>query len=102
VESPKRELIPSVKAGIPVINKIQPAILKRTAVRLDLSKSERVKRASVLGADLDNHLVVITSFFDRDHFCGKGVHGFTYIRSAAAAIFGSGKEPKEERIQFET
>ena len=51
---------------------------------------------------LDNHLILITSFFDRDHLCGKVVHGFNYIRSAAAAIFGSGKEPKEERIRCDT
>jgi hypothetical protein len=51
VKSPKRELIPSVKAGIPVIDLDQPAIIKRTAGRFELSESERVERPSVLGAD---------------------------------------------------
>jgi hypothetical protein len=59
---------------VPVIDQIQPAILKRTAVGFDLSKSERVKRAAVLGADLHNRLVLITSLFDRDHFCRKRGH----------------------------
>ena len=36
------------------IGQIQPAILKRAAVGFDLSKTERVKRASVLGTDLHN------------------------------------------------
>jgi hypothetical protein len=74
MESPKRELIPSVKAGISVIDQIQPAILKGTAVGFDLSKNERVEGATVLSADLHNHLVLVTSFFNRHHFCGKRGH----------------------------
>ena len=62
MQRPKRELIPRLQAGIPVINEIQPAIFQRTAVGFDLSKQERVKRAAVLGADLDNHLILVTSF----------------------------------------
>jgi len=50
-EESKAGTDPAVKAGMPVIDQIQPAILKRTAVRFDLSESERVERASVLGAD---------------------------------------------------
>jgi len=46
-------------ARIPVIDQIQPAIFQRAAVRLDLSKSESVKRASILRADLDNHMILI-------------------------------------------
>jgi len=57
-----------------VIDEIQPAILQRAAVGFDLSKSQRIKRASVLLADLDDHLILITSFFDRSHFCWKRGH----------------------------
>ena len=32
----------------------------------------------------------------------KLVHCISYIRSTAGAIFGSGKEPKEERIRCDT
>ena len=78
MKRPKRELIPCPQARIPVINEIQPAIFQRTAVGFDLSKGERIERASVLGADSDNHLkVLIIPFFDRGHFCGKIVHCFT-------------------------
>jgi hypothetical protein len=41
-------------------------MLKRTAVRFDLSKSKSIKRDSVLTADLDDHLIVITPFVYRD------------------------------------
>jgi hypothetical protein len=88
--------------GIPEIQQIQPAILKGTAVGFDFSKGQRIKRAPVLRADLDDHSILITRFFERDYFCRKVVHGFTYIRTAAGAIFGSGEERMEERIRCDT
>jgi hypothetical protein len=43
-------------------------------VGFDLSKSERIERASVLGTDLHNDPILIASFFDRDHLCRKRSH----------------------------
>ncbi len=43
MERPKRKRIPFVQPRIPVINEIQPAILKRADVGFDLSKSERIR-----------------------------------------------------------
>src|ERR1700739_3181469 len=74
MQRPKRELIPFAQPGIPIIDQIQPAILKRADVGFNLSKSERIERSPVLGAELDDHSILITLFFDRDHFCRKGRH----------------------------
>jgi len=38
MESPKREQISYVKTGVLIVDQVEPAILKRTAVRLDLPK----------------------------------------------------------------
>src|SRR5258708_33718933 len=43
LERSKRKLIPFVQPRMPVINEIQPAILKRPDVGFDLSKSERIR-----------------------------------------------------------
>jgi hypothetical protein len=72
--SPERKWITGVQGWVLIVNEIEPAILKRTAVGFDLSESERIKRASVFRTDLNDHLILITSFFDRDHFCGKRGH----------------------------
>jgi hypothetical protein len=45
-----------------------------TPAWFDLPKGERIKRATVPGTDLKNHLILITLFFDRDHFCGNRGH----------------------------
>ena len=82
VQRPKRERIAHVQVRIPVINQIQPAIFERTAVGFDLSKRESVKRSTVLGTDLDNHLVLIPSLFDRDHLCGKRSHPQATLNSS--------------------
>jgi hypothetical protein len=74
VKSPKRELIPRLQAGIPVIDQIQPAILKRTAVGFNLSESESIKRSPVLVGDLHNYLVLTRSFFHRDYLCRNRAH----------------------------
>ena len=86
MESPKREQIPYVQARNSIIDQIQPAILKRTAVRFDLSKSKRIERAPILGADLNDQLILITSFFDRDHFCGKGRHLKATLHTASPRV----------------
>jgi hypothetical protein len=74
VKRPQRELIPCLQTRIQVINKIQPAILQRTAVGFDLAKSKRVKRAAVLVGDLHNYLVLTLSFFHRDYLCRNRAH----------------------------
>jgi hypothetical protein len=74
MQCPKRKRVADVELGIQVINEIQPAILQRTAVGFNLAESERIERATILGPDLNNHLVLIASFFNRDHFCGKPGH----------------------------
>jgi len=71
MQRPKRDRLPFAQSGLSMVNQIQPAILQRADVGFDLSESERVKRAPVLGADLHNHLILIASLFDRDHFCRK-------------------------------
>ena len=71
MKRPKRELIPCPQARIPVIDEIQPSVFQRTAVRLNLSESDSVERAAVFGPDLHNHLILVTSVFDRDHLLGK-------------------------------
>jgi len=74
VKRPKRELIPCLQARVQVINEIQPAILQRTGVGFDLSKSERVERAAVLLGDLHNYLVLTRSFFHCDYLCRNRAH----------------------------
>jgi hypothetical protein len=46
--SPKRDLIRYVQARIPVIDEIQSAILKRTAVRFNLSKGDGINEPRYL------------------------------------------------------
>jgi hypothetical protein len=71
-------------------NRPDPAgILKRTAIGFDLSENERIERASLLGADLDNHLILITSSFDRNHFCGKRGHLGATLHTASSLEFRS-------------
>ena len=41
--SPKRKRISYVKVGVLIVDQVKPAILKGTAVRLDLSKNEGMK-----------------------------------------------------------
>jgi hypothetical protein len=43
MESPKRKRISYVKARVLIADQVKPAILKRTALRLDNSKNERIK-----------------------------------------------------------
>ena len=43
MESPKRKRISYVKVGVLIVAQVKPAILKETAVRLDLSKNEGMK-----------------------------------------------------------
>jgi hypothetical protein len=87
VKSPKRELISRVQTRIPVINEIEPAIFQRAAVGFNLAKSERVKRASVLGCDLHNYLVLTGSFFHRDYLCRKRGHlGLIFYRSGRLRV----------------
>jgi hypothetical protein len=66
-----REIDPLPSSQDPSINEIQPAIFQRTAVGFNLAKQERIKRAPVSRVNLENHLILIVSFFDRDHFCRK-------------------------------
>ena len=75
MQCPKRKRVADVELGIQVIKEIQPAILQRTAVGFNLSKSESIKRSPVFRTDLDNHLkALIVRLFDRDHFCRKRGH----------------------------
>jgi hypothetical protein len=43
MESPEREGISYVKAGILIVDKVKSPMLKGTAMRLNLSKKERIK-----------------------------------------------------------
>jgi hypothetical protein len=43
MESPKRKRISYVKAGVLIVDQVKPAILRGTAVRLDLSKNDGIK-----------------------------------------------------------
>jgi hypothetical protein len=43
MESPKWEQISYFEAGVLIVDQVKPAILKRTAVRLNLSKNEGIK-----------------------------------------------------------
>jgi hypothetical protein len=74
MQRPERKPIPCPQARVPVINEIQPAVPKRTAVGFDVAKSKRVKRAAVLVSDLYNHLILTRSFFHRDYLCRNRAH----------------------------
>jgi hypothetical protein len=43
MESPKREWISDIKAGILMIDQVKPAVLEGTAVRFGLSEGKRIK-----------------------------------------------------------
>jgi len=43
MESPKQKRISYVRAGVLIVKQVKPALLKRTAVRLDLSKGKGIK-----------------------------------------------------------
>jgi hypothetical protein len=43
MESPKWEQISYFEAGVLIVDQVKPAILKRTAVRLNFSKNEGIK-----------------------------------------------------------
>jgi hypothetical protein len=86
MERPKRKRISFAQPGIPVINQIQPAVFKTAAVRFNVSKSKRIERAPVLDRDLDNDLILVTGFFDRDHFCGKRGHLKATLHTAWSGV----------------
>jgi hypothetical protein len=74
MESPKRKRISDVKTGVLMIDQVKPAVLEGTAVRFDLSKGKGVKRASVFMTDLNDHLILVASFFDRRDFRKNRCH----------------------------
>ena len=57
MESPKRKRISYVKVGVLIVDQVKPAILKGTAVRLDLSKNESIKGAAIFWNDFNDHLI---------------------------------------------
>jgi hypothetical protein len=50
-------------------------------------KASVLNETRYLAPICNNHLILIASLFDCDHFCRKVVHGSTYIRSAAGTLF---------------
>ncbi len=74
MESPKRKRISDVKAGVLMIDQVKPALLEGTAMRFDLSKGKGIKRAPIFRTDLNDHLILVTSFLDRCHLCKNRCH----------------------------
>ncbi len=57
-----------------IVDQVKPAILKGTAMRFDLSKGQGIKRPSIFGADMNDHLILIASFLNRRNLCGNRCH----------------------------
>ena len=74
MKSPKRKRIPDAKAGVLIVDQVKAAVPEGTAVWFDRSKGKRIKRASIFWTDLNDHLVLITSFLDRCNVCSNRAH----------------------------
>ena len=57
-----------------IVDQVKAAVPEGTAVWFDLSKGKGIKGASIFRTDLNDHLVLITSFLDRCNLCGNRAH----------------------------
>ena len=94
MESPKRKRISYVKAWVLIVDHVKPGILKGTAVRLDLSKNERIKRAAIFWNDFNDHLILYASFLDRCDFCRNRTHDAGLRGANALPLNGTHSEKK--------
>ena len=74
MKSPKPKRISDVQVGVLIVDQVKPAILERTAVRFDLPKGQGIKRPSIFGSDLHDHLILVASFLDCRNLCKNRCH----------------------------
>ena len=72
MESPKGEGISYLKVGVLIVEQVEPPSLQGAAVRFDLPKDESNKGAVIFRNDLNDHLILDTSFLDRDNSSRNG------------------------------
>jgi hypothetical protein len=74
MESPKRKRISYLKAGVLIVDQVEPPSLKGAAVWFDLPKDESIKGTVIFWNDRNDQLILYASFLNRYDSCGNGAH----------------------------
>src|SRR5262249_32581120 len=88
MKSPKRKRVSDAKGGVLIVDQVKAAVPEGTAVWFDLSKGNGIQGASIFRTDLNDHLVLITSFLDRCNLCSNRAHELDSARCKCATLGG--------------
>ena len=88
MKRPKRKRISDAKGGVLIVDQVKAAVPEGTAVWFDLSKGNGIQGASIFRTDLNDHLVLITSFLDRCNLCSNRAHELDSARCKCATLGG--------------
>jgi hypothetical protein len=79
---PERKGFPGLQARIPIVKKVELAIVTRPGERNPFSESQGVEGTGVgLEFDLNEYAVLAALLSDRNDFCGDGSHSLPLSRS---------------------
>jgi hypothetical protein len=100
---PERECFPGFDAGIPVVKKIELAMVTGPGERDSFSESQGTEGTGVgLDFDLNKYAVLVALLSDRKDFCGDGSHKRHFPGLAPPEIISewntSGPERERARI----